>query len=804
MKVSYQWLTQFVDINDISPYELAEKLTRSGVAVDVVQQVNPDIEKVVVGHVIETSKHPEADKLKICKVDVGKEETLQIICGAANVATGQKVPVALVGAKLPGGVKIKKAKLRGVESQGMICSAKELGMNERLLSKEKTEGILVLQDDAKIGEPIEPLLGFDDYILELDLTPNRADCLSMIGVAYEVAAILERPVKLPEDPLEVKIDPNHPVQIEIDAPKECKHYAARVVKNIQVKESPQWLQNRLIAAGIRPINNVVDVTNYVMLEYGQPLHAFDFERLDQSKIVVRLAKPEEKIITLDDQERTLDEEMLLITDGVKPIAIAGVMGGANTEVTEKTTQVLLESAYFDGISIRKTSKKLGLRSEASMRFEKGVDPNRIYAALNRAAALLLQLAGATLEGDITEEKIAEPEERKIHVRTNWVNQVLGTKITVDEMKRIFKRLHFVTDQVEDGLMVTVPTRRQDIMQEVDLIEEIARIHGYDEIPTTMPIGKYSQGGLKSKQHLQRIIKNRLEAMGLQEVITYTLTGEKQLGLNQGLADGLKPIALALPMSEERKYLRTDLIPHLLEVAQYNINRNQTNIRIYEIGKVFLTDEMNVTTLPKEKKVIAGLVTGQAPTYWQNKNEVYDFYYTKGIVEELLTCLGITSIQVEPATIKGYHPGRTATLKKGEILLGYIGQIHPIVQQQYDLAETFVFELDLSTLLEMANTEIEYRPLPKYPAVERDLAVLVPKEVTAQKLIDIIKKAAGNLLESVTLFDVYTNEKLGTDKKSMAFSLIYRHKERTLTDEEIVSMQEKVIEALKEHAQAELR
>ena len=804
MKVSYQWLSQYVDIQDISPQELAEKLTRSGVAVDIVQRVNVDLPKVVIGYVVETTKHPEATKLNICKVDVGQEETLQIVCGAANVAAGQKVPVALVGAKLPGDVKIKKAKLRGVESQGMICSADELGMNERYLSKEKTEGILVLPEDAAVGESIDPLLGFDDYVLELDLTPNRADCLSMLGVAYEVSAILDRPIKLPEDSLGVQVDLNHPVEIVIDAPKECTHYAARLVKNVQIKESPQWLQNRLIAAGIRPINNVVDVTNYVMLEYGQPLHAFDFQRLEQSKVVVRLARQGEKMITLDDQERVLNEDMLLITDGMNPIAIAGVMGGANSEVTDETTAILLESAYFSGSSVRKTSKKLGLRSEASMRFEKGVDPNRIYGALNRAASLLEAIAGAKTEGNISEAKIETVEEKTIHVRIDWVNKVLGTQISLDEMNRIFERLHFKTEQVENGLVVTAPTRRQDITAEVDLIEEVARIYGYDEIPTTMPSGLFSQGGLKPVQQIRRKVKNLLEAMGLQEVITYSFTGKEQLTANQGLEEKTNAIALALPMSEERQYLRTDLMPHLLEVAQYNTNRNQSNVRIYEIGTVFSTDELQITTLPKEKQVLAGIVTGNIPTYWKQAKEAYDFYSIKGMVEQILDLLGISDVKYEPVSIKGYHPGRTARIVKGNDLLGYIGEIHPNLQKQYDLEATYGFELDLNIAFAIANTEIEYRSLPKYPAIQRDLAVVVSQEITSHQILETIRNAAGKWLESVTLFDVYISEKLGNGKKSMAYSLVYRNPERTLTDDEVAETQEKVVLALKENVHAELR
>ncbi|GBF12436.1 phenylalanine--tRNA ligase subunit beta [Tepidibacillus sp. HK-1] len=804
MRVSYQWLSQYVDIQDIDPYELAEKLTRSGVAVDLVEKSNPALEKVVIGYVVEREQHPNAEKLSLCKVDVGQGEPLQIICGAANVAQGQKVPVALVGATLPGDIKIKKAKLRGVDSEGMICSAKELGMNEKLLSKEKTEGILVLSDDAKIGEPIEPLLGFNDYILELDLTPNRSDCLNMIGVAYEVAAILDRNIKLPEINLENNIDQNHSVQIKIESPEACPHYAARLVKNVKISDSPQWMQNRLIAAGIRPINNVVDITNFVMLEYGQPLHAFDFEKLDQAKVVVRMAKPNEKIVTLDDQERELDEQMLLITDGVKPIAIAGVMGAANSEVTKNTTQILLESAYFKGFSIRSTSKKLGLRSEASMRFEKGVDPNRIYAALNRAAALLVEYAGGSIEGGITEEKLEQPTELMISLKPDRINQILGTELDVQEMVAIMKRLGFSVEEETSGLRVIIPTRRPDVTIEADLIEEIARIYGYDHIPTTLPIGEYIQGGLTKKQKLRRMIKNLLEVSGLQEVISYTFIGESQLDILQGLANQPRPISLAMPMSEERQFLRTQLLPQLLEIAKYNVNRRNHNIRIYEIGATFISNEIHLTELPSERWTVAGFMMGSLPIHWQSKEHNIDFYEVKGVLEHLFISLGLRNVEYQAVRAKGFHPGRTAEIKIGEKIIGYIGQIHPEVQTQYDLDECYGFELDLNTILELADIEIEYQPLPKYPAIQRDIAVVVDKNVESSSLMDTIYENGRELLEDLTLFDVYMSEQLGEDKKSIAFSLIYRSPERTLTDEEVAKRHGQILEQLKEKYHAELR
>jgi len=804
MKVSYNWLAEYLNLDGIDPYELADKLTNSGIAVDVVEKRNQGLEKVVIGFVSDRVKHPDAEKLNVCMVDVGSDDMLQIVCGAANVDVGQKVAVATVGAILPDGVKIKKTKLRGVTSEGMICSAKELGMNEKLLLKGKSEGILVLPNDAPIGEEIDSLLGFDDYVLELDLTPNRSDCLSMLGVAYEVGAILDREVMLPEGKLGTTIDNSQEVKIKIEAKDDCRHYAARLLTGVTIKESPQWLQNRLIAAGIRPISNVVDITNYVLLEYGQPLHAFDFERLDQPNILVRKAYPDEKMVTLDDQERLLDEEMLLITDGIKPIAIAGVMGGANSEVTSNTTKIFLESAYFNGSSIRKTSKKLGLRSEASLRFEKGVDPNRIYSALNRATELLQELADAKLVGEIYEDVVIQPKEEEIILDPKRVNKFLGTNINIEEMQSVFQRLGFATSANVDGILVKVPTRRQDITIAEDLYEEIARIHGYDNIPTTLPSGIYVQGGLTNKQYLRRKVKGLMEAVGLNEVITYSFANLKQHNLLERLFEDSKPIKLAMPLSEEREYLRTTILPNLLDVAQYNMNRRIQDIRIFEVGAAFTTSEDSLINLPQEKLLLSGLLTGYLPKNWQNKDLRIDFYYVKGILEELFIELGLEDITYEAKVLEGYHPGRTAEIKHKGTKVGYIGQLHPNVMNQYDLKETYLFELDLGELLSAANNNIKYQGLPKYPAIQRDIALVVAKDLEANELAKTIYEAAGKLLENLSIFDVYEGEQIDSDKKSIAFSLVYRSNERTLVDEEVTKLHEQVLNILKEKYGLELR
>lgn len=804
MKVSYNWLAKYVDINDISPFELAEKLTRSGVAVDIVEELGKGIENVVVGYVVEKDKHPDAEKLSLCKVDIGEEEHAQIICGAKNIDKGQKVPVAKVGGRLPGGVKIKKAKLRGIESFGMICSADELGINKKLLSKEKTEGILILKDDAEVGSDVKKLLGLDDFVLELDLTPNRSDCLSMIGVAYEVAAILDREIKLPQSKLDMKISGNSLVDVQLKAPEACNHYSTRLLTEVKIAESPYWLQNCLIASGIRPINNVVDVTNYVLLEYGQPLHAFDYECLKQPKIEVRYADNNEQITSLDDQIRELDDEMLLITDGIVPIAIAGVMGGANSEVSDKTEKVLLESAYFNGSSIRKTSKKLGLRSEASLRFEKGVDPNRIYAALNRAAEILMEIAGAKSTGEICECKICNNEDKKLTITTPSINKKLGTDLTNEQIIDIFRRLNFNSIENNEEIEVTIPSRRPDIEIEADLAEEVARLYGYDNIPVTFSSSRFTQGGLTEEQKTIRRIRNSLRTSGLQEVVTYSLTSESKRNVVQSLNEQIQPIPLMTPMSEERKILRTNLVSHLLEVAQYNANRQNPNVRIFEVGATFITSEEKISHLPDERWVISGLVTGSLPKHWEPSMEIIDYFYLKGIIEELFLDIGINNVEYSAISIDGLHPKRTAAISVDNHRIGYIGQLHPLLQKEYNLFETYVFEIDLDNVLELINKKIDYTPLPKYPAVQRDIALVLPNDLEVSQIMKHFHQFGGELLESVKVFDVYINDLLGGNKKSVAFSLIFRSDERTLTDEEVFAVYDKMTNSLIEKYPVKIR
>ncbi|MEC0225842.1 phenylalanine--tRNA ligase subunit beta [Paenibacillus alba] len=808
MKVSYQWLSEYVDVTGFTAEELAEKLTRSGIEVDIVEDRNKGVTNVVVGYVKTREKHPDADKLSVCTIDAGQGEDLQIVCGAKNVDAGQKVPVAMIGAVLPGGLQIKRAKLRGVESQGMICSAKELGLNDKLLPKEIQEGILVLPEDTEIGSSVLDVLAINDKVLDLDLTPNRSDCLSMLGAAYEIAAILGRSVKLPdaETAGTSAVKASDHISVKITATEQCTHYAARLIEGVRVGTSPLWIQNRLMAAGIRPINNIVDITNFVMLEYGQPLHAFDAEQLNNGHIDVRLAAAGEKLVTLDDVERTLEPHMLLVTDGTKPVAIAGVMGGANSEVTDGTSRILLESAKFAGSSVRRTSRQLGLRSEASLRFEKEANPEAVLPALNRAAALIAQYAAGQVADGIVEAVAGSHKPVSIQLAADRVNKYLGTELSLAEMGQIIERLHFTYEQAGEGaLLVHVPSRRGDITRDVDLIEEVARLFGYDNIPTTLMSGVTTPGSLSKEQSIRRITRNLLTQSGLHEVITYSFTHPNQTTSLPGLYPAAKPISLAMPMSEDRSQLRTSLLPHLLDVVSYNRNRTMDDVAIFEIGKVFLTDEETLTTLPQEKLLLSIVLTGKRrQAHWAQKSEAVDFYDIKGIFDRLVSYLGVKGLTYQSASPDGFHPGRTAELVLDQKVIGRMGQLHPTVQQQRDLDDTYVLEMDFSPILEAAGDAIVYKLLPRYPSIGRDIAVVVKANVPVGLMEQSIKEVAGELLESIQVFDIYTGERLGADRKSVAIALVYRHAERTLLDEEVTELHAKVVQTLEQQYEAELR
>lgn len=803
MLVSYKWLQEYVDLAGISANELAEKITRSGIEVDGVEQKSAGVKNIVVGHVLECEKHPEADKLNKCLVDVGEEEPVQIICGAPNVAKGQKVAVAKVGAVLPGNFKIKKAKLRGEVSNGMICSLQELGIEGKLVSKEFAEGIFVFPGNAEIGADVLELLNLDDKVLELDLTPNRADALSMLGMAYETAAILDQEIKLPETELESSSEKAESyIAVKVEASEENPLYTAKVIRNVKIGPSPLWMQARLMSAGIRPHNNVVDITNYILLEYGQPLHAFDYDKLGSQEIVVRLAAEGEKLVTLDGMERTLTSEQMVITNGSMPIALAGVMGGEYTEVSNETTTVLLESAYFSGPSVRATSKHHGLRSEASTRYEKGVDPTRVRPAAERAAKLMAELAGGEVLAGRVEADYLTLEPVTLTITLEKINRVLGTDIIESEVMAIFRRLQFEVSVVESTFTVTVPPRRGDIKIEEDLIEEVARLYGYDLLPKTLPKGAATSGGLTKGQGKRRSARDFLEGAGLFQTITYSLTSEEKSA--RFALETREPVKLAMPMSEEHSCLRMSMIPQLLESVSYNIARQQETVAFYEIGSIFLNNGQNQQ--PDEQEHIAGALTGLwVENAWQGEKKPVDFYVAKGILAGLFARMGVADkVEWRAAKIDNMHPGRTAEIVLDGEVIGFVGELHPTMEKALDLKDTYVFEIKAEPIFHYDLPELKYVPIPKFPSISRDIALVVDTTVTAGTLEGIIQAAGGKLLKSIKVFDLYEGEHMQKGKKSIAFSLTYANPEKTLTDEEIIKVHDKVLAAVKDQAGAELR
>lgn len=788
MLVSLNWLKNYVNFGYLTAEQLGEKITKSGIEVDGIEYiVSETSEHIVVGYVEECEQHPNADKLKLCQVNVGEEENLQIICGAPNVAKGQKVVVAKPGAVLPGDFKIKKVKLRGIESNGMICSLQELSVEEKFVPAQYAEGIVVLPDDAVIGEDVDALLNLDDVILEFDLTPNRADALNMLGVAYEVGAILDTEIHLPEptyatsdehisEYIEVKVD-------DIDA---CPYYGAFIIKDVEVKPTPLWMQNYLLASGIRSINNVVDITNYVLLEYGQPLHAFDYDLLQSKEIVVRRAEDGEKMVTLDDETRTLSPNDLLITNGKEPVALAGVMGGAETEVHNVTKTILLEAAYFNGQNVRQTVKETGLRSEASTRYERGIDPNRVREAGERACELLVKYANGTIVDGIAEMDELYLDERKVDINTQEVNRRLGTKISNEEIEDILRKLRFSYEANGSDIRIYVPTRRRDIAIFEDVLEEIARIYGYDHLPYTLPTNASKPGGLSSEQLLRRQVNGYLQSVGLSEAITYSLVNKRDATMlvSPELSNELRPVSLAMPMSEDHQYLRLSILPELLNRLSYNVARKQANIALYELGYVFLSEETEVTKQPKEQNRLAGAITGTWVNHpWQQEVKQVDFYVLKGILEGLFNYLNI-EVSYKQTQLESMHPGRCATVYHQEELIGFIGQVHPKVANGRDLKETYVFDINMEYILQIDRAPLAYKTVPKYPSILRDVAFVLPKDIHAGDVQTEMKRVAASLVTHIEAFDVYTGDNLQPEEKSIAFNIHYQDPNKTLTDEEV--------------------
>jgi len=787
---------------------MAEKLTMAGLQVESIARQVRKLPGVVVGRIKEIQKHPNADKLSICLVEVGSGGVLSIVCGAPNVAVGAKVPVALEGAKLPDGTQIALSKIRGVASQGMICSEKELELGEGV------DGIMILPEQAPLGAPVDEVLPEEDVLLEIAVTPNRGDCLSVLGIAREVAALTHVPLKKPltdkGDPPYSPAGPNisELTSVTILAPPLCPRYTASLIRHVVIKPSPTWLKHRLEAVGIRSINNVVDVTNYVMMELGQPLHAFDFDKLEENRIVVRRAEENERFVTLDQVERILDSEMLVIADGKRAVGIAGIMGGWNTEVEAKTRNILLESAFFSPISIRRTSKKLGLRTEASYRFERTVDPLGTPTALKRATRLIQEVAGGEIAPGIIDEFPVPFSPSRLSLRVSRTNRILGAELTGREIQSILTGLEFSVSERSDAVLdVEVPSHRSDVTREIDLIEEVGRIYGYNKIPSTLPTGRMAPQEERASQKVENLVRQVLIGEGFYEVINYSF-------MNKSVLDKLKipetdyrrrTITLANPLIEEQAQLRTTLVPHLLQNISLNFKHHLDALRLFEISRIFIGAQ-GEKTLPEEPEFVAGVMAGyRNEVYWGEKRDLVSFYDLKGVLENLFSILKVEYKLRDDPPIPFLHPGQSAEIQVGGQKVGYLGKIHPEISEIFELDQpVYLFEIHLDQVVPHVRTSVSFQPLPKFPAVHRDLAILVPASVKAEALETQIRSVGGAILEDVKLFDLYKGEQIPEGFVSLAYSLIYRAPEKTLTDAEVNVIHDQIIQSLEQRFGARLR
>lgn len=792
MLISNEWLKEYVT-NDDSVSNLAERITRTGIEVDDLIDYTKDIKNLVVGFVKSKEKHPDADKLNVCQVDIGEDEPVQIVCGAPNVDAGQYVIVAKVGGRLPGGIKIKRAKLRGERSEGMICSLQEIGISSNYIPKSFESGIYVFSESQVPGTDALQALYLDDQVMEFDLTPNRADALSMIGTAYEVAALYNTKMTKPETTSnELELSANDELTVTIENEDKVPYYSARVVHDVTIEPSPIWMQARLIKAGIRPINNVVDISNYVLLEYGQPLHMFDQDAIGAQQIVVRQANEGEKMTTLDDTERELLTSDIVITNGQTPIALAGVMGGDFSEVKEHTSNIVIEGAIFDSVSIRHTSRRLNLRSESSSRFEKGIATEFVDEAVDRACYLLQTYAN----GKVLKDRVSSGELgafiTPIDITADKINRTIGFDLSQNDIVTIFNQLGFDTEINDDVITVQVPSRRKDITIKEDLIEEVARIYGYDDIPSTLPVfEKVTSGQLTDRQYKTRMVKEVLEGAGLDQAITYSLVSKEDA--TAFAMQQRQTIDLLMPMSEAHASLRQSLLPHLIEAASYNVARKNKDVKLFEIGNVFFANGEG--ELPDQVEYLSGILTGDyVVNQWQGKKETVDFYLAKGVVDRVSEKLNL-EFSYRRADIDGLHPGRTAEILLENKVVGFIGELHPTLAADNDLKRTYVFELNFDALMAVSVGYINYQPIPRFPGMSRDIALEVDQNIPAADLLSTIHAHGGNILKDTLVFDVYQGEHLEKGKKSIAIRLNYLDTEETLTDERVSKVQAEIEAAL---------
>lgn len=780
MKLSLNWLQEYIQFEQ-SPSEIAKMLTSIGLEVENIEKLSVGFDNIVVGEVLNVAKHPDADKLTVAQVSDGSD-TYQVVCGASNCRPGIKTAFARMGANLTDEkgqtFTIKKTKLRGIESCGMLCAADEIG-----LADERQEGIIEFDEKMKVGESLSDL--FSDTVLTIGLTPNLGHCNCVVGIARELSAFIDRPYVLPAINLseDQSLHTHGLARVEIQDLKKCPRYTCRVIKDVKIGPSPEWLKIRLKASGIRPVNNVVDITNYVFLEIGQPLHAFDYDQIAGKKIIVRAAQEGENFITLDDKTRSLTSEDLLICDAEKGIAIAGVMGGKNSEVGSETKNILLESAYFNPQTIRKTSKRLGLQTDSSKRFERGADPNGLVWALDRAAMLIQQLAdGKIAQMPLDIKKQAFPEKTLV-CRMSRINELLGTHLAVSEAENIFKRLGFIYSwDGLDNFSVTVPTYRVDILEEIDLIEEVARMYGYDNISRSQPAYKSSNISHAPIFLFEKLLREKLLQEGLQEFLTCDLIGPSILDVIGNEANELEPIKVMNPISIEQSILRTSLLPGLLQLIKYNIAHQNHDLYGFEIGRIHFKDEEQF----KEQSVVGLVLTGKAlPHTWDSKPRDYDFFDLKGIIENILTELRVFDVAFKPNQLEIFHTGRQAAIFVGSLEIGSIGELHPAIIRRIDIPQRIYFaELNLHDLMQVRQIDYDMKDIPIYPSSERDWTLTLKEEIPLQKVLDVIRKISSTLLKGVRLLDIYRSDKLGTGMKNITLRFVYRDDQKTTSQDAV--------------------
>jgi len=796
MQISYNWLKEYVPL-DLSADKLAEKLTFSGIEVGSVERFGPVLPEVIVALVTKVEEHPHKRNLSLVQVNSGKDD-YSIVCGAKNMKSGDKVVLAKVGAELPGGRLIKESEIHGTPSRGMLCSAHEIGLDLR-----EEDEILILDETAQVGDRVDQILQFDDYILDLELTPNRADCLSMVGVALEVSALTGAEVTVPVPAFEeISEETKNLIKVVVEDKDLCPRYTARIIKGVKVKRSPLWLQLKLLKAGIRPINNIVDITNFVMWESGQPLHAFDLDKLNTDVMNIRRAMDKETLVTLDGIERKLNPEVLVIADKNRPVALAGVMGGEDTEIDDNTSNILLEAASFHAANIRRTSRCYQLPSEAAQRFEKGIDPEAVVYSQNRAAALLADFAGGEITSGIVDQDFTAKEPVLINIRQERINHLLGIDIPAGKVKKIFCGLGFsCVEEIDNSMNVSVPLRRGDIKIEEDLIEEVARIYGYDKIPLVLPRSQMVENSKTVAEIILNQTKQLLSAAGLDETVNPSFINKTALyRLNLTEEDPLmQVIPVQNPLSEEQGVMRTTLLPGLLKVAQYNYKHREINQLFYELNTVYIAKSLPLADLPAEKIKLAIIATGLiSDLNWAAKPLEVDYFLIKGIVEELLMRLGLEKVNFVAEARSFTHPTRSAVINVAGEELGVVAQLHPSVAVNWDIDQpVYICELDFDLLVSQAKIVPEFTALPRYPSSRRDIALVVPREITADAITNTIIKAGGNIVKQVKLFDLYEGEQVPEGKRSMAYSLLFRSDDATLNENEINQVQKSIEKSLNE-------